>query len=100
MSDELKAEVLAGKWWDAAGRFIDPDTDDVSWYDKREELAKLAFIAGMKALMDGPIAQMRSELPHADICKRMAGSDCAGPPHCYHADRLAAFDARFGLEWK
>jgi hypothetical protein len=33
-------------WWDTVGRFYDPDTDDVSWYDKRKELAAVAFSAG------------------------------------------------------
>jgi hypothetical protein len=31
------------KWWSEQGRFLDPDTEDVPWYDKREALAHLAF---------------------------------------------------------
>lgn len=35
-------------WWASDGRFIDPDTSDVDWFDKRKELAALAFIAARK----------------------------------------------------
>lgn len=35
-------------WWSTDGRFIDPDTSDVDWFDKRKELAAVAFLAGMK----------------------------------------------------
>lgn len=34
------------EWWGSVGRFYDPDTADVDWYDKRKELADLAFSAG------------------------------------------------------
>lgn len=40
-----------GKWWDEDGRFYDPDTSDVPWYDKREELAEHAYEAGIAAGM-------------------------------------------------
>lgn len=33
-------------WWLAEGRFLDPDTEDVPWFDKRKGLAELAFRAG------------------------------------------------------
>lgn len=33
-------------WWRDDGRFIDPDTDDVPWFDKRKGLAESAFNAG------------------------------------------------------
>ncbi len=36
-------------WWDDTGKYIDPDTDDVPWFDKRKGLAGLAFIAGRKS---------------------------------------------------
>ncbi len=36
------------KWWSEQGRFMDPDTEDVHWYDKREALARLAFDEGVK----------------------------------------------------
>jgi hypothetical protein len=34
------------EWWAKDGRFYDPDTDDVPWFDKRKELAAVAFTAG------------------------------------------------------
>ena len=36
------------KWWSDEGQWLDPDTSDVSWYDKREGLAGYAFKAGVK----------------------------------------------------
>jgi hypothetical protein len=37
------------EWWNKEGRFYDPDTEDVPWFDKRKVLAELAFVAGMEA---------------------------------------------------
>ncbi len=34
-------------WWERVGRTIDPDTDDVPWFDKRKELCAIAFAAAM-----------------------------------------------------
>ena len=45
---ERLAYDLAYEWWTKEGRFIDPDTDDVPWADKRGELAQMAFLAGFK----------------------------------------------------
>ena len=39
------------KWWQEDGRMLDPDTEDVSWFDKRQVLADLAFEAGIKCGM-------------------------------------------------
>jgi hypothetical protein len=33
------------EWWKRVGRSLDPDTSDVSWYDKRAGLAVAAFTA-------------------------------------------------------
>lgn len=35
----------AEEWWVRRGQYIDPDTDDVSWFDKRKGLAMEAFAA-------------------------------------------------------
>ena len=37
------------EWWSRDGQFIDPDTSDVPWFDKRRGLAEYAFGAGMAA---------------------------------------------------
>ncbi len=34
-------------WWQKDGRFIDLDTSDVPWFDKRKALAAQAFDAAM-----------------------------------------------------
>jgi hypothetical protein len=39
------------RWWEEDGRFIDPDTSDVSWFDKRQSLCEMAFAAGLKTGM-------------------------------------------------
>lgn len=44
-------EVGFDKWWQEDGKMIDPDTEDVPWFDKRKGLAELAFEAGMKCGM-------------------------------------------------
>ncbi len=33
-------------WWEIKGFAIDPDTEEVSWFDKRFDTARIAFIAG------------------------------------------------------
>jgi hypothetical protein len=32
-------------WWNAEGQYLDPDTDDVPWFDKRKDLCALAWSA-------------------------------------------------------
>jgi hypothetical protein len=39
-------------WWSLDGQYIDPDTDDVPWFDKRRGLAMAAFQAGGKSQPD------------------------------------------------
>jgi hypothetical protein len=39
------------KWWQEDGKMIDPDTEDVPWFDKRKSLAEMAFEAGIKCGM-------------------------------------------------
>lgn len=40
-------ERLFEDWWKRDGKFIDPDTSDVPWFDKRKGLAAAAFEAAM-----------------------------------------------------
>lgn len=40
-------EKLFEDWWSRDGKFIDPDTSDVPWFDKRKGLAAQAFEAGL-----------------------------------------------------
>lgn len=35
-------------WWEKDGRFYDPDTEDVPWFDKRKDLAEIAFRKGVE----------------------------------------------------
>lgn len=44
--DAGKAHLLFENWWNDHGRFLDPDIVGVSWFDKRKELAGLAYVAG------------------------------------------------------
>ena len=37
-------------WWISQGKFIDPDTEDVPWYDKREALCEAAYDAGQSSV--------------------------------------------------
>jgi hypothetical protein len=36
------------QWWQEDGRFYDPGTEDVPWFDKRKQLAEAAYAAGKK----------------------------------------------------
>ena len=47
--DSKPGQLCFEDWWSTDGRYIDPDTEDVPWFDKRKELAALAFIAGRKS---------------------------------------------------
>lgn len=46
-SREQRLEEAFESWWIRAGRHIDPDTEDVPWFDKRKALAGTAFRAAM-----------------------------------------------------
>ena len=37
-------------WWASQGRCIDPDTEDVPWFDKRKGLAEAAYDAGQSSV--------------------------------------------------
>lgn len=50
-------------WWQRDGRYIDPDTDDVPWFDKRKELCEHAFRAAMA--QSGNYTADREVLPQA-----------------------------------
>lgn len=41
-------EKLFEDWWSKEGKFIDPDTADVPWFDKRKGLAAQAFDAAVQ----------------------------------------------------
>lgn len=47
----VEANDGAALWWRMEGRYIDPDSEDVDWYDKRDALAQMAYIAGFKAAL-------------------------------------------------
>lgn len=40
-----KPECDFENWWERKGQFLDPDTSDVPWQDKRKALAEMAFDA-------------------------------------------------------
>lgn len=43
----MSVEAEFADWWHRTGHKLDPDTSDVSWYDKRKGLAEAAFHAAM-----------------------------------------------------
>ncbi len=43
----MTAMIDFDEWWTREGKFIDPDTCDVPWIDKREALAQCAFRAAI-----------------------------------------------------
>ena len=43
----MTIEQLFEEWWTREGKKVDPDTADISWFDKRKGLALAAFVAAM-----------------------------------------------------
>ena len=35
------------EWWSSRGQYLDPDTDDVPWFDKRRGLAEMVWDVAM-----------------------------------------------------
>lgn len=56
------ADKTFEKWWAEDGRMYDPDTEDVPWFDKRKELAELAFTEGA-----GRRKEMKQQIPEPQI---------------------------------
>ena len=50
VASRVTAATTFAEWWLLEGQFIDPDTADVPWFDKRESLCRDAFDAGCKSL--------------------------------------------------
>jgi hypothetical protein len=51
------------EWWNREGQYLDPDTSDVPWFDKRRGLAEMAFNAAMAIsgnyVSDDPVLPQR-----------------------------------------
>lgn len=43
------AHDVFNRWWEREGVSLDPDTQDVPWFDKRRALAEMAFRAALHA---------------------------------------------------
>lgn len=76
-------EMTFESWWASDGRFIDPDIDDVPWFDKRKELCAIAWLAAQKAALSA----LSVKFGHTEIL-------C--PPHGKTAARLADFPNTYG----
>jgi hypothetical protein len=48
MENDPQRDKTFENWWAQDGRMYDPDTEDVPWFEKRKELAELAFAEGVK----------------------------------------------------
>jgi hypothetical protein len=56
------------KWWESSGKYYDPDTDDVPWFDKRKELASVAFFAGhIFSSENTPSEEVIDTTTHGDV---------------------------------
>jgi len=46
----VDAARMASDWWRTEGQYLDFNPEmDLDWYEKRSDLAKLAYISGYKA---------------------------------------------------
>jgi hypothetical protein len=80
------------KWWQEEGRMLDPDTEDVPWFDKREALAELAWNAAMRASeeMRGQLSRIIEVDSNRDA--RLRGSSAWHP--------MVDHDRRDWLAWR
>lgn len=75
-SPSMEMEVVATfqDWWNSDGRFLDPDTSDVPWFDKREALAEYAYDAALSQAQSA-LAAMRAQKEEAEDAENQA-KDC------------------------
>jgi hypothetical protein len=52
MTPKTREVTPFDQWWESFGKFFDPDTSDVPWFDKRKDLAEYAFRAGWQGVTD------------------------------------------------
>lgn len=72
-------EIDFESWWSDHGRFIDPDTEDVDWFDKRKELAGYAFLAARRPATS---LMLGAAIHHAKERQRQrANDDLEGAGH-------------------
>lgn len=55
------------EWWESKGKFFDPDTSDVPWFDKRKDLAEYAFRAGWQGVNDKDATQEIADMLGAPL---------------------------------
>ena len=58
------------RWWYKIGKTLDPDTDDVSWFDKRKDLCEYAFVAGYRLAEAESQFSRKAAHTHAHTQKR------------------------------
>lgn len=77
MTEKNELRELFDEWWDKKGRFIDPDTEDVPWFDKRKELSEYAFDAGFTTRPSGwiPVSERLPEEAGEYITTSLRWSD-------------------------
>lgn len=75
-----KAPDAFADWWSKDGQYLDPDTSDVPWFDKRRGLAEAAYLAGatlpenkMRCTICGFIVDTRFEATKPSINFGMGG---------------------------
>lgn len=59
-------------WWNKNGKYYDPDTSDISWFDKRKDLAAYAFDAGILTSRQTALPVVLPPPPEGslEICRR------------------------------
>ena len=66
------------EWWEKDGRYIDPDTSDVDWYDKRKELAGIAFEAALNVNAEMTAERAEAAERIKDLLRILSGFNSLG----------------------
>jgi hypothetical protein len=82
------------KWWADDGRFYDPDTEDVPWFDKSKELAELAFAKGIEIGM----ARSGNYTANSEKMLDYALRETAEAVRIMHRDRSTLHVFDYGIE--
>jgi hypothetical protein len=68
-------------WWETEGSFIDPDTSDVPWFDKRKSLCQAAFdAASTSKLAEARLETIKAMSGYLDDVAEALGVPKPGTP--------------------
>lgn len=71
-------------WWAKDGRYFDPDTSDVPWFDKRKDLAEYAYRRGKLVTTRWASAYQPNASPEQEFMSHLKNCTRCGHPADWH----------------